>query len=150
MGGVTSSKDRAIQTPGIVQEFKQFLLRGNVIDLAVAVVIGAAFSAVVNAMVKDIITPIIAAIGGQPDFSTISFTINKSQFFIGDFLNQVISFVIISAVIFFLVIKPVNYLIQRSRSEPPMDPTTKACPFCLNDVPLAATRCGFCTSELKG
>ncbi len=150
MGGVTSSKGRAIQTPGIVQEFKQFLLRGNVIDLAVAVVIGAAFSAVVNAMVKDIITPIIAAIGGQPDFSTISFTINKSQFFIGDFLNQVISFVIISAVIFFLVIKPVNYLIQRSRSEPPMDPTTKACPFCLNDVPLAATRCGFCTSELKG
>ena len=149
MGGVTSSRGR-IQTPGIVQEFKQFLLRGNVIDLAVAVVIGAAFSAVVNAMVKDIITPIIAAIGGQPDFSKISFTINKSEFFIGDFLNQVISFVIISAVIFFLVIKPVNYLIQRSRSEPPMDPTTKACPFCLNDVPLAATRCGFCTSELKG
>ncbi len=149
MGGVTSSKGR-IQTPGIVQEFKQFLLRGNVIDLAVAVVIGAAFSAFVNALVADIITPIIAAIGGQPDFSKISFTINKSEFLIGDFLNQVISFVIISAVIFFLVIKPVNYLIQRSRSEPPMDPTTKACPFCLNDVPLAATRCGFCTSELPG
>ncbi len=150
MGGVTSDKGRAIQTPGLVQEFKQFLLRGNVIDLAVAVVIGAAFSAVVNALVKDIITPIIAAIGGQPDFSAISFTINKSEFFIGDFINQVIAFVIIAAVIFFVVIKPVNYLIQRSRSEPPMDPTTKACPYCLNDVPLAATRCGFCTSELNG
>jgi len=139
---------RNFKTPGVVQEFKQFLLRGNVVDLAIAVVIGAAFSAVVTSLVENLITPIIAAIGGQPDFSAISFEINGSTFGIGLFLNAVISFVIIAAVIFFLIVKPMNMLIMRSRNEPPADPTTKACPYCLNEVPLAATRCGFCTSEL--
>lgn len=139
---------RSVPKSGLLSEFKQFLMRGNVIDLAIAVVIGGAFTAVVTALVTDIITPIIAAIGGQPDFSSLKFKINGSQFLYGDFINAVIAFVIIAAVLFFLVVKPVNYMIQRSRSEPPVDPTTKACPYCLNEVPLAATRCGFCTSEL--
>jgi large conductance mechanosensitive channel len=107
--------------------FRQFLLRGNVIDLAVAIVIGAAFVNVVNAFVKDIITPLIAAIGGQPDFSALDFTINKSRFLYGDFLNQVISFVIIAAIVYYLVVLPVNTIISRARREPPADPTTKKC-----------------------
>ncbi len=140
---------RTVHKSWMVQEFKQFLLRGNVIDLAVAVVIGAAFTAVVNSVVADLITPLLAAIGGQPDFGEMGFTINNSLFKVGAFINALISFLIIALVLFFLVIKPVNYMIQRSRQEPPLDPTTKACPYCLNDVPLAATRCGFCTSELS-
>lgn len=149
MKNVNVDKLRTVQKSWMVQEFKQFLLRGNVIDLAVAVVIGAAFTAVVNSVVADLITPLLAAIGGQPDFGEMGFTINNSLFKVGAFINALISFLIIALVLFFLVIKPVNYMIQRSRQEPPLDPTTKACPYCLNDVPLAATRCGFCTSELS-
>lgn len=130
------------------QEFKEFLLRGNVIDLAVAVVIGAAFGAVVTAFVENLITPLIAAIGGQPNFAEIDFTINDSTFGIGLFLNALISFVIIAAVIFFFVVKPVNLLIERARREPTPDPTTRKCPACLSEVPIAATRCAFCTSDL--
>ncbi len=130
------------------QEFKEFLLRGNVIDLAVAVVIGAAFGAVVTAFVENLITPLIAAIGGQPNFAEIDFTINGSTFGIGLFLNALISFVIIAAVIFFFVVKPVNLLIERARREPTPDPTTRKCPACLSEVPIAATRCAFCTSDL--
>jgi large conductance mechanosensitive channel len=130
------------------QEFKQFLLRGNVIDLAVAVVIGAAFGAVVNALVADLITPVIAAIGGQPDFNSLDFTINDSRFFYGHFLNAVISFAMIAAAVFFLVVKPVNMLMQRARREPPADPTTKKCPECLSEIPLEARRCAFCTAQL--
>ncbi len=148
MKNVNVDKLRTVHKSWMVQEFKQFLLRGNVIDLAVAVVIGAAFTAVVNSVVADLITPLLAAIGGQPDFGEMGFTINNSLFKVGAFINALISFLIIALVLFFLVIKPVNYMIQRSRQEPPLDPTTKACPYCLNDVPLAATRCGFCTSEL--
>lgn len=148
MKNVNVDKLRTVHNSWMVQEFKQFLLRGNVIDLAVAVVIGAAFTAVVNSVVADLITPLLAAIGGQPDFGEMGFTINNSLFKVGAFINAQISFLIIALVLFFLVIKPVNYMIQRSRQEPPLDPTTKACPYCLNDVPLAATRCGFCTSEL--
>lgn len=132
----------------LFQDFKQFLLRGNVIDLAVAVVIGAAFGAVVNALVADIITPIIAAIGGEPDFSALDFTLNDSRFTYGHFINAVISFVVIAAAVFFLVIKPVNVLLQRARKEPPADPTTKKCPECLSEIPLDARRCAFCTSQL--
>jgi large conductance mechanosensitive channel len=132
----------------VVSEFKAFILRGNVVDLAVAVVIGAAFGAVVTALVKDIITPIIAAIFGKPDFSSISFTINNSTFYIGDFINAVISFLLIAAAVFFFVIKPVNLLMSTRRTETPTGPTTRDCPFCLSSVPLAATRCAFCTSEL--
>lgn len=130
--------------------FRQFLLRGNVIDLAVAIVIGAAFVAVVQAFVKDIITPLIAAIVGKPDFSQLTFTINNSKFSYGDFINAVVSFVLIAAVVYYLVVLPVNTLISRSRREPPADPTTKKCPECLSEIPLDARRCAFCTSDLLG
>lgn len=129
--------------------FKQFLLRGNVLDLAVAVVIGAAFGAVVTALVKDLITPIIAAIVGKPDFSGIVFTVNGSKFFIGDFLNALLSFVLIAAAVYFFVVLPVNKILARMRrGEAPADPTTKKCPECLSEVAIAARRCAFCTSTL--
>ena len=132
----------------LADEFKQFLLRGNLVELAVAIVIGVAFGDVVKALVSDFITPLIAAIFGKPDFNALSFTINGSKFAYGHFFNQLLSFVIIAAVIFFLVIKPVNYLIARSRGEPPPDPTTRNCPFCISVIPIQATRCSFCTSEV--
>jgi large conductance mechanosensitive channel len=137
-----------IRSASVLKEFKQFLLRGNVVDLAVAVVIGAAFAAVVQALVADILTPLIAAIFGKPNFSTLSFTINSSHFLYGDFLNAVFSFVTIAAVVFFFVVKPINFLIERSRREPPLDPTTMKCPECLSEVPLAAKRCAYCTVQL--
>ena len=129
--------------------FRQFLLRGNVIDLAVAVVIGGAFGTVVEAMVKDLITPLIAAIVGQPDFSAIKFTVNGSQFLLGDFINAVLSFVLVGAAVYFFVVVPVNAIAaRRARGEPPSDPTTKKCPECLSEVAIAARRCAFCTSTL--
>ncbi len=130
----------------LIKEFRQFLLRGNVVDLAIAVVIGAAFGAVVAALVKDLVTPLIAAIFGKPDFANLTFTINKSRFFYGDFINFVIAFVIVAAVLFFLVVVPINRLIARSRKEPPADPTTRKCPECLSEIPLEAKRCSHCTS----
>ena len=132
----------------MLKQFKEFLLRGNLIDLAVAVVVGLAFAAVVKALVADIVTPLIAAIGGKPDFSNLTFTINNSKFFYGDFLNAVISFVVIAAVIFFFVVKPTNLLMEkmgRVPSETPVHP----CPECLSDVPMDAKRCAFCTSPLE-
>ncbi len=126
------------------QEFKQFLLRGNVVDLAVAVVIGAAFGAVVNSLVADIITPIIGAIIGEPDFSALDFTINDSRFTYGNFLNSVIAFVSIAGAVFFFVVKPVNMLMQRARKEPPADPSTKKCSECMSEIPIDARRCAFC------
>jgi large conductance mechanosensitive channel len=132
-----------------VKGFKQFILRGNVLDLAVAVVMGAAFGAVVTALVKDFLTPLIAAIVGKPDFSAIQFTINGSKFAIGDLINAVVSFLLISAAVYFFVVLPVNSLMSRlKRGEAPPDPTTKACPECLSQVPIAARRCAFCTSAL--
>ncbi len=133
----------------MLQGFKQFILKGNVVDLAVGVVIGVAFGSVVTALVKDIITPIIGAIGGKPDFSGISFTINNSKFLIGDFLNAVISFLIIAAVIYFFVVIPMNKLIALTRKEKPVDPTTQKCPECLSIIPLGAKRCAFCTTVLS-
>jgi len=130
-------------------EFKEFLMRGNVIDLAVAVVIGAAFGAVVTALVETMITPLIAAIGGQPDFSALSFTINDSEFRYGEFFNALIAFVIIAAVIFFFVVKPVNALLERAKREPTPDPTTQKCPACMSEIPIGASRCAFCTTELE-
>jgi large conductance mechanosensitive channel len=125
--------------------FKQFLLRGNVVDLAVAVVIGAAFGDVVGALVKDLLTPLIAAIAGQPDFSAIQFTVNGSKFLIGDFVNSVVSFVLVAAAIYFFVVAPMNMVMARRRSmAPPPDPTTKKCLECLSEVPIAARRCAFC------
>lgn len=132
------------------QDFKAFVLRGNVIDLAVAVVVGAAFGALVTSLVTDLITPLIAAIGGQPNFGELIFTINSSEFFYGRFLNAVISFLVIAAVIFFLVVKPMNYLLERSRREPTPDPTTTKCPACLSEISIRASRCAFCTTELSG
>jgi len=124
--------------------FRAFLLRGNVVDLAIAVVIGLAFAAVIAAFVKDLVTPLIAAIGGQPDFSTLYFTVNKSKFMYGEFINAILAFVIIAAVIYFLVVLPYTALVERSRKEPPADPTTKKCPECLSEIPKEARRCAFC------
>lgn len=131
------------------KDFKKFILRGNVVDLAVAVVIGAAFSAIVTALVKDLVTPLLAALGGKPDFSRLFFTLNHSRFMYGDFLNAVVSFLLIAAVVFFLVVQPLNKLVTISnRSKGSEEPTETKCPHCLNDIPKAATRCGFCTSQL--
>jgi large conductance mechanosensitive channel len=133
----------------MLKDFKQFILRGNVIDLAVAVVIGAAFGAVVTALVKDFVTPLIAAIGGQPDFSALTFTLNGSKFMYGDFLNAVISFLLIATVIFFFVVQPINQMLKRAaRNKTPEDPTEKKCPECLSEIPIKATRCAFCTSKV--
>jgi large conductance mechanosensitive channel len=134
----------------MLQGFKQFLLRGNVVDLAVAVVIGGAFGAVVAALVKDLLTPLIAAIVGQPDFSAIQFTVNGSKFLIGEFVNAVVSFLLVAAAIYFFVVAPMNALTaRRRRGEAPADPTTKKCPECLGEVPIAARRCAFCTQPLE-
>jgi large conductance mechanosensitive channel len=130
------------------KEFRGFLLRGNLVDLAIAVVIGAAFGAVVTALVKDLVTPLIAAIGGQPDFSDLDFTINGSRFAYGDFLNTIVTFVIIAAVIFVLVVKPMNTLLDRMRTEPPVEEHTRECPACLSQVPRGARRCAFCTEDI--
>ena len=134
--------------PQLLKDFREFILRGNLVDLAVAVVIGTAFTAVVTAFVKDIVTPLIAAIGGNPDFSELAFTINGSRFAYGDFINALISFLIIAAVVFFFVIKPVNALMSRMRTEPPVDETVRQCPECLSDIPVKARRCAFCTAQV--
>lgn len=131
-------------------EFKEFIMQGNVVSLAVAVVVGAAFGALVNSLVSDMITPLIAAFGGQPDFSNLSFTINGSNFMYGSFINAIIAFLIIAFVIFFFVVKPMNTLIERSRREDPEDPTLTKCPFCLTEISVDASRCPACTSELGG
>ena len=129
--------------------FKKFLMRGNVVDLAVAVVMGGAFGAVVTALVKDLITPIIAAVVGKPDFSGIVFTINGSKFPIGDFINAAVGFLLIALAVYIFVVAPMNALTARlNRGEAPPDPTTKECPECLSEVPIAAKRCAFCTSAL--
>lgn len=129
--------------------FKQFLLRGNVVDLAVGVVIGAAFGAVVTAFVKDLLTPLIAALVKQPDFSTMTFTVNGSKFLYGEFINALLSFLLIAGAVYYFVVLPVNALVARSRrAEKPADPTTKKCPECLSEIPLDARRCAFCTSPV--
>jgi large conductance mechanosensitive channel len=131
-----------------INDFKAFILRGNVVDLAIGIVIGVAFGTVVTALVKDLITPLIAAIGKQPDFSAWYFTVHGSKFLIGDFINTIIAFVILAAVVFFFVVRPVNGLIQCSKTEPPPDPTTRDCPYCLSTIPIQASKCSFCTSDV--
>ena len=127
--------------------FKQFIMRGNVLDLAVAVVLGGAFGAVVAALVKDLLTPLIAAIVGKPDFSAITFEVNASKFPIGDFINALVSFIMVAAAVYFFVVLPMNALLARMRrGEAPPDPTSKECPECLSSIPIAANRCAFCTS----
>ena len=127
-------------------EFREFILRGNLVDLAVAFVIGVAFTAVVNALVADLVTPIIAAVGGEPNFSDLAFTINGSQFRYGHFINQLITFLTIAATVFFFVVKAVNALLERLRPERAVDELTRACPECMRDIPVAARRCSFCTA----
>jgi len=130
--------------------FKKFLLRGNVVDLAVAVVIGAAFGAVVTALVKDLITPIISAFGGLPDFSEWAFTVNGSKFLIGDFINAALSFLVLACVVYFLVVMPVERLMARFKpSTVPAPETTRECPHCLSKIPKAASRCAFCTADVR-
>jgi large conductance mechanosensitive channel len=146
---IARTNDRQERGRAVLKEFRQFLLRGNVIDLAVAVVLGAAFGAVVTSMVKDLITPLIAAIFGKPDFSNLTFTINDSVFRYGDFINAVIAFVLVAAAIFFFVVKPVNVVMaRRARGQEEPDPTLRTCPQCLSEVPIAATRCMYCTQPL--
>jgi large conductance mechanosensitive channel len=134
---------------GALKEFRGFILRGNLVDLAVAVVVGAAFGAVVTAFVGDLITPLIAALGGQPDFGDLSFTINGSRFAYGHFLNAMLSFLIVAAVVFFLVVKPANALMNRLRTEPDTESETRPCPECLSKIPTAARRCAFCTAVVE-
>jgi large conductance mechanosensitive channel len=146
------SKLRETSQEGLtaLKEFRAFILRGNLVDLAVAVVIGTAFTAVVTSMVKYLITPLVSAVvGGKSDFAKLKFTIRGSDFLYGQFINALLSFVIVAAVVFFLVIKPVNALMERFKPDVPVDVKTRQCPYCLSDIPKAATRCGFCTSHVK-
>ncbi len=132
-----------------IQGFKQFIIKGNAVDLAVGIIIGASFTAVVNALVKDLITPLIAAIGGQPDFSQIAFTLNNSKFLVGDFINVIIAFIINAAVVYFFIVTPMNKLVAATqKNQKTLDPTTKKCPECLSEVPKEAKRCAFCASVL--
>ena len=130
------------------KEFKQFLLRGNVVDLAVGVVIGASFGTVVTALVKDFLTPLIAAIAKVPDFSGLFFTINGSKFAYGDFINALISFVLVATAVYFFVVVPMNALLARVKKGDEPTITTKPCPFCKTDIAKDATRCSACTSQL--
>lgn len=134
----------------ILKGFRDFILRGNVIDLAVAVIIGSAFNGIVTAFVKDLITPLIAAIGGKRDFSNIYFTINNSRFMVGDFINTLVSFLIVATVIYFFLVLPMNQIVKsiQSGKEKP-EPNEKKCPECLSLIPLQAKRCKYCTSEQK-
>jgi large conductance mechanosensitive channel len=142
--GDTRPESRGLSMKG----FRAFILRGNVVDLAVAVLIGAAFGALVTAFTRDFITPILAAIGGKPDFSGLHFRINNSVFRYGDFINALISFLIIAAVLYFFVVLPVNKLMERYKTEPEAELPTRECPECLSSIPEAATRCAFCAIEV--
>jgi large conductance mechanosensitive channel len=145
MGGEDTA---GVEKGRMLKEFRQFILRGNLVDLAVAVVLGTAFTALVNSMVKSIFTPLIAAIFGKPDFSNLVFTINGSRFLYGAFINSLITFVAVAAVMFFFVVKPVNHLMERFRTEPDVDKETRECPECLSAIPIGARRCAFCTSAV--
>jgi large conductance mechanosensitive channel len=133
----------------MLTEFRQFVVRGNLIELAVAVVIGTAFAAVVASFVEDLVTPLIAAVGGESDFSALGFEINGSRFRYGEFINALLAFLLVAAVVFFLVIRPANALLARARSEPPVDEDTRNCPECLSQIPNEARRCAYCTAQLS-
>jgi large conductance mechanosensitive channel len=139
-GGVTVSD--------ILKDFKAFILRGNVIDLAVGVAIGAAFGGVVTSFTKNLLMPIIAIPGSKADFSAYDFSIRHATFRYGAFINDVISFVLIAAAIFFLVVRPINMLFARRKTEPDVLSTTRDCPYCLSSIPIAASRCAFCTADV--
>lgn len=143
-GGLTQGVSRG---GGFLAEFKEFILRGNVVSLAVAVLIATAFGDVVTSLTENIITPFIGIFGGTPDFSALTFSINGSEFGYGAFINAVIAFLVVAAIIFFFIVKPMNALLERAKRETPADPEEKKCPECLSDIPLAASRCMYCTVE---
>lgn len=145
----SSESGPAHKSGGAMNGFKQFLLRGNVVDMAVGIVVGAAFGTVVASFVKDLLTPFIAAVVRKPDFSKIAFQINGSHFLIGDFVNSIVAFVIVAAAVYFAVVLPINTLVERARRQPPADPTTKKCPECISEIPIQAKRCAFCTAALQ-
>jgi len=129
--------------------FKQFILRGNVIDMSVGVVVGAAFASLVSAFTADLLTPLIGAVRGVPSFDAFKFTLHGSEFKLGNFINAAISFLLIAATVYFFVVTPVNLLVSRMRKAPaPADPTTKKCPECLSEIPLEARRCAHCGQPL--
>lgn len=132
-----------------LKEFQQFILRGNVVDLAIAVVVGAAFNNVVQSLVKNVITPLIAAVAGQPDFSKLSFKLHNSIFTYGDFVNSLISFLTIAIVVFFFVVQPMNRMLRKFKKDEPAEITTHECPECLSEIPLKATRCKYCTAKVE-
>jgi large conductance mechanosensitive channel len=135
---------------GMLKDFKKFVLRGNVVDLAVAVVVGAAFGAVVTSLVENFVTPLIAAVGGLPDFTGLKFTINDSAFYYGRILNAIISFLSIAAVVFFFVVMPLNKLMAKAKPSDEVDkPSERECPECLSGIPAAATRCKYCGATSK-
>lgn len=136
-------------TKDMLKGFRDFILRGNVVDLAVAVVIGAAFGDVVKSVVAGLLTPLIGAIGGLPDFSNLKFVLNGSEFLVGDVLNALISFLLIASVIYFFVVTPMNKVLEKLKDGQPKEPGTKACPECLSMIPVKAKRCKFCTSLVK-
>jgi large conductance mechanosensitive channel len=129
----------------MLKGFGQFLMRGNVVDLAVAVVIGAAFGAIVTALVKDLVTPLIAALFGKPDFSALGFTLNNSRFAVGDFINALVAFILVAAAIYFFVVAPMNAMTARF-TKPEAAPALRECPECLSEIPAAASRCKFCSA----
>jgi large conductance mechanosensitive channel len=132
----------------MIRDFRDFVLRGNVVDLAVAVVLGAAFGVVVTTLTSSFITPLLAAVGGESDFSRLTFTINGSKFTYGVFFNALVSFLILAAVVFFLIVRPLNALMSRMRPEAPVARVTRPCPECLSEIPTQASRCAFCTAEV--
>lgn len=134
----------------MLKGFKTFLLRGNVVDLAVGVVMGAAFGAVVSSFVKDLLTPLIAATVGKPNFDYLVLEVNGAKITYGTFLNALISFILVAGAVYFFVVLPINALVARARKEPPADPTTKKCPECLSEIPIDARKCAHCTSVLSG
>src|SRR3954451_674513 len=147
-GALGGGGKTGVEEGRMLTDFRQFILRGNLVDLAVAVVVGTAFAALVNSLVKSLITPLIAAVFGTHDFANLVFTINGSRFLYGDFITALITFLPVSAVMSFLVIKPVNALLDRFKPEPKVDQETRECPECLSDIPVGAKRCAFCTTEL--
>lgn len=135
----------------MLKGFREFLFRGNVVDLAVAVVIGGAFGGIVTALVKDLLTPLIAALVGKPDFSGLTFTVNNSKFLYGDFINAAVAFLLVGTAIYFFVVVPMTRLSSlMNKPVPPAEPTTRACPECLSEIPIAACRCAHCTAVVGG
>lgn len=133
----------------MLQGFKKFIFKGNVVDMAIGVVVGVAFGEVVTSMVKDLITPLISVVGGKPDFSSYYFTINDTKFMYGEFINSLIAFLTISGVIYFAVVAPMNKIMKSIEGGKSQDPSDKSCPECLSIIPVKAKRCKFCTAQVK-